>query len=242
MPQPDGERGPALSPSFYLPEDFTMQSTPRHVAIIMDGNRRWARARGLPGSAGHRRGAGALEALLPVVARTGIETLTLFGFAAANWRRDRIEVASLMRLAVTTLTRCIPACMRAGVQVQIIGRRDRLPPTLLNTIRETERCTAGGERRLRIALDYSAREAILAAAQTIRGRCDATTFSNRLGAGGDVDLLIRTGGESRLSDFLLWECAFAELYFLDVHWPAFEASHLVAALEWYAHRQRRFGR
>lgn len=242
MPRPDGGRRPTPSRSFYLPSDFADQSTPRHVAIIMDGNRRWARARGLEGSVGHRRGAEALEALLPAVARTGIETLTLFGFAAANWRRDRVEVASLMRLAGVTLTRCTPACVRAGVQVQVIGRRDRLPPALLGAIRETERRTAAGERRLRIAVDYSAREAILAAAHRIPGRCDATTFSDRLGAGGDVDLLIRTGGESRLSDFLLWECAFAELCFLDVLWPAFEASHLAAALEWYAHRQRRFGR
>ena len=222
--------------------NFALQSTPKHVAIIMDGNRRWARLRGLPAAAGHRRGSKTVEALLPAVADSPVETLTLFGFATANWQRHHAEVEHLMRLAETTLCGCAPRCVEAGIAVAVIGRRDRLPATLLRTIERIERETTGGSRRLRVALDYSSRDAILAAAGDLRGSCDTTGFSARLGDAGDVDLLIRTGGEQRLSDFLLWECAFAELYFTEVFWPDFDVTHFQRALDWYGQRQRRFGR
>ncbi len=220
--------------------DFAMQSTPGHVAIIMDGNRRWARSRGLTASAGHRKGAQTLEALLPALARTSIGTLTLFGFSAANWQRPRVEVSQLMRLARTTLLRCAARCVSQNISVAVIGRRDRLPDALVDAIDSVERSTAGGGRHLRIAFDYSSRDAILTAARAGTPG-DPCSFSEMLG-GGDVDLLIRTGREQRLSDFLLWECAHAELYFPDVLWPDFDADQLEAALGWYATRVRRFGR
>lgn len=221
--------------------NFEMQSTPLHVAIIMDGNRRWARARGLPDAAGHRRGAAALEALLPAFRNTGIDTLTLFGFAAANWQRSRVEVDSLMRLAETSLNRCRPQCVRQRIAVEVIGRKDRLPGSLLSAIDRVQRATASGSRRLRIAFDYSSRAAILEAARGVGGEGGPADLSGYLG-GRDVDLLIRTGREQRLSDFLLWECAFAELYFPDLYWPEFDGTQLTRALEWYQRRSRRYGR
>lgn len=221
--------------------NFVLQSTPKHVAVIMDGNRRWARARGMPAAAGHRRGAETLEALLPVVARTPIETLTLFGFAAANWQRPRSEVAALMHLAEATLLRCASACAAQDIAVEVIGRRDRLPDALVGAIERAERDTVGGSRCLRVALDYSSRAAILSAARTA-GSGDPGAFSAAFGRVADVDLMIRTGREQRLSDFLLWECAFAELYFPDVLWPDFDEQQFMQALAWYARRERRFGR
>ncbi|MGE0623704.1 MAG: polyprenyl diphosphate synthase [Pseudomonadales bacterium] len=220
--------------------DFALQSTPKHVALIMDGNRRWARARGMPAAAGHRRGAKRLESLLPLVARTPIETLTLFGFAAANWQRSSAEVSDLMQLAEATLLRCAARCQAAGIAVEVIGRRDRLTESLVRAIRRVEQATAGGSRRLRVAFDYSSREAILSAACR-SGNRDPAGLSAALG-GSDVDLLIRTGREQRLSDFLLWECAFAELYFPDVLWPDFDGERFTQALAWYSARERRFGR
>ena len=230
----------------FLPTDFALQSTPAHVALIMDGNRRWARARGLPDSAGHREGAGALEALLPVVAATGVRTLTVFGFSSANWRRNEAEVSSLFNLAGRMLRRFAPRCVEEGLKVEVIGRRDRLPPGLVRAVENTERMTAGGMRRLRIALDYSARDAILTAARQMAysdaaDREDLCVFDRCLGSPGDVDLLVRTGCEQRLSDFLLWECAFAELYFPDLHWPDFSPAAFLEALAWYGRRQRRYG-
>lgn len=222
--------------------DFATQSTPKHVAIIMDGNRRWARTRGLSPMAGHRLGAKSLQALLRDVPRTSVETLTLFGFAAANWQRSEVEVAALMDLARVTLLRSGSRCAREGIAVEVIGRRDRLPRALVGAIERVEKLTVGGERRVRIAFDYSSREAILTAARTSPAAPDASRFSMALGNGGDVDLLIRTGREQRLSDFLLWECAFAELYFPDVLWPDFDAHQFEQALAWYAMRERRFGR
>jgi undecaprenyl diphosphate synthase len=235
-----------------LRRDFEKQSTPKNdeqigrpenVAIIMDGNRRWARARGLPDVAGHRAGAQALEALLPAVGRTGIRTVTLFGFSQANWQRSRFEVEHLLELVERHLDRCTPACLRERIAVEVIGRKDRLPDSLLLAIDRIERATANGTRRLRIAFDYSSRDAILEAAQTLPS--DTEALGDRLGGTAlvsDVDLLIRTGKEQRLSDFMLWECAFAELYFPDLYWPEFDAAALETAFAWYGQRQRRMGR
>ena len=229
------------SPPF-LAGDFEIQSTPKHVAIIMDGNRRWARARGLPDVAGHRAGARALEALLPALGRTRIETVTLFGFSAANWQRSRFEVEQLLELVESQLQRCTPSCLRERLAVEVIGRKDRLPAGLLRAIDRIERATANGARRLRIAFDYSSRSAIVDAARALPWDAGADAFRTQLGNAPDVDLLIRTGREQRLSDFLLWESAFAELYFPDLYWPEFDARALAAALEWYGKRERRLGR
>jgi undecaprenyl diphosphate synthase len=229
-----------------------MQSTSlQHVAIIMDGNGRWATQRGQPRAAGHLAGARAVRRVVDAAARLGIPTLTLYAFSADNWRRPEPEVLGLMRLFRRYLLGETARCVANGVRVSVIGRRDRLDPALCHTIAGTEEATRQGTRlRLRIAVDYSARDAILSAAAATPAphqepRAD---FAARLGAAmhddgaaTDVDLLIRTGGEQRLSDFLLWECAYAELWFSPVMWPDFAAEHLEHALADFTARDRRFG-
>jgi len=227
--------------SFRTIGDFVMQSTPKNVAIIMDGNRRWALEKGLPATAGHRQGVTTLEHLLPAFRQTDVHTLTLFGFSSANWQRSELEVTHLMQLAEQALLRFTPRCIRERLRIEVIGRKDRLPVSLLRGIELAQNATAHGTRRLRIALDYSSRTAILDAAVDLPLDCEEARFSDRLSSGGDVDLLIRTGKEQRLSDFLLWECAFAELYFPDLYWPDFDAGALHLALDWYGQRNRRFG-
>jgi undecaprenyl diphosphate synthase len=221
-----------------------------HVAVIMDGNGRWAQARGLPRTAGHRAGARAVRRIVEAAPDAGIRTLTLYAFSSDNWKRPREEVTQLMRLFLRYLQRETERCRTQGVRVTVIGRRDRLPDVLRRAIERTERETAGGEvLHLRIAIDYSARDTIVAAAASGAGAgLNRTTFASALGAAmhageapADVDLLIRTGGEQRLSDFLLWECAYAELHFTSCRWPDFDAVALEDALREYAQRERRFG-
>ena len=226
---------------FETSSDFAIQSTPKHVAIIMDGNRRWARQRGLPTLVGHRRGLNRLLDLVPVLRSSNIEVLTLFGFASANWRRDASEVAYLMKLADEAVRRFTPLCLNERVRVEVVGRKDRLPERLVECIAHVQHVTRHGDRHLRLAIDYSSREAIVEAARQVGSTCDAQEFSKTLATADNVDLLIRTGKEQRLSDFLLWECAFAELYFPDLYWPDFDAGALQAALAWYQQRDRRFG-
>ena len=221
--------------------DFAEQSTLKHVAIIMDGKRRWARQRGLPALDGHRAGVERVIDLLRAFEKTRVETLTLFAFSAANWRRCEREVNHLMRLAEQALRRFSPRCQRDGIRVEIVGRKDRLPEALQRGIDQVVRNTAGGDRCLRIALDYSSREAIVDAARRMDAEGGADNFADALGCKHDVDLLIRTGKEQRLSDFLLWECAFAELYFPDLYWPDFTPEALWEAMDWFQQRQRRFG-
>ncbi|HEY0674286.1 MAG TPA: polyprenyl diphosphate synthase [Longimicrobiales bacterium] len=199
---------------------------PRHTAIIMDGNGRWAQARGLPRSAGHREGAKAVRRVIESAPLLGITALTLYAFSADNWRRPRAEVQTLMRLLRTYLRDETARCIAEGVRLEVIGRRDRLSPALRVAIAAAERATSAGRTLdLRLAIDYSARDAI------VRG--DASL--------PDVDLLIRTGGEQRLSDFLLRECAYAELYFTPCAWPDFDGAALAAAVAEFGRRQRRFG-
>ena len=221
--------------------DIAGQSALKHVAIIMDGNRRWARQRGLPALAGHRAGVERVNDLLPAFAETGVEVLTLFAFSAANWQRCEREVNHLMRLAEQALRRFSPRCQREGIRVEIVGRRDRLPDALQRGIDETVRNTAGGDRCLRIALDYSSREAILDAARRMDADGGPDSFADALGCKHDVDLLIRTGKEQRLSDFLLWECAYAELLFTPTMWPDYGGAHLAEAIRDFRARDRRFG-
>jgi undecaprenyl diphosphate synthase len=222
-----------------------------HVAIIMDGNGRWATGRGLPRTAGHRAGVEAVRRVVERAPDLGIRTLTLFAFASANWRRPPEEVAALMRLLHVYLRAETRRFAESGARLSIIGRRDRLRPRLMAEIESAERATAAGRRlHVRIALDYSSRESIARAA----ARCAAEApealdrFARLVSQSGDdgpestdVDLLIRTGGEQRLSDFLLWECAFAELWFTDRMWPEFGAEDLRAALQEFHRRERRFG-
>ena len=212
-----------------------------HAAIIMDGNGRWATARGLPRIAGHRAGAEALRRAVEASPDLGIGTLTVYAFSSDNWRRPRAEVSALMRLLHTYLRRERDKCVENGVRVSVIGRRDRLPPMLLPAIEATESATRGGIKlHLRLAIDYSSRDAILNAAKKLRSRATREDFAKALG-GPEVDLLIRTGGEQRLSDFLLWEAAYAELVFTPVMWPDFKASDLAAAVAEFHSRERRFG-
>jgi undecaprenyl diphosphate synthase len=218
--------------------NFKLQST-LHTAIIMDGNGRWALARGLPREAGHRAGVEAAGRVVEAAPGLGIGVLTLFAFSSDNWRRPSLEVEALMALLRIYLARETPRCIENGVRMEVIGRRDRLGEPLRRAIERTEAATAhGGRLRLRIAVDYSAREAILAAARET-SPLSRESLSGALGP--PVDLLIRTGGEQRLSDFLLWECAYAEFVFSRRMWPEFGADDLASAVRDFRGRQRRFG-
>jgi len=210
-----------------------------HTAIIMDGNGRWATARGLPRQEGHRAGAKTLRAIIEAAPRCGISTLTLYAFSCDNWKRPRAEVDALMGLMRQALRDEARRCARNGIRLTAIGRRDRLPESLRSAMEQAELDTAAGRRlHVRLAIDYSSREALVEAARP--GVASREEIARRLGA-PDVDLLIRTGGEQRLSDFLLWECAYAELYFSPVPWPDFGPDQLSAAVAEFHRRNRRFG-
>ena len=219
-----------------------------HAAIIMDGNGRWATARGRPRTAGHLAGADAVRRAVEAAPGLGVRTLTLFAFSADNWQRPDREVRALMSLFRRYLATEAARCAERGARISVIGRRDRLPPVLLRAIDEAEALTAGQRSFwLRIAVDYSARDAILRAAGRLRADdLSRESFARLLAepaqdAVPDVDLLIRTGGEKRLSDFLLWESAYAELWFTDRMWPEFSVGDLEAAVAEFRGRERRFG-
>jgi undecaprenyl diphosphate synthase len=218
-----------------------------HVAIIMDGNGRWATRRGLPRSAGHRAGVLAVRRVVEAAPDLGVTTLTLFAFSSDNWRRPTAEVNALMALLRHYLKAELARLVENGARLTVIGRRDRLPEGLSDAIAHAEKASARGRSLdLRIALDYSARDAIANAAArwTAEHSPSREAFSELLacdGAGTDVDLLIRSGGEKRLSDFLLWEMAYAELCFVDTLWPDFGADDLAAAIADFRSRDRRFG-
>lgn len=223
-----------------------------HVAIIMDGNGRWASARGLPRTAGHRAGAEAVRRTLEAAPDCGISRLTLYAFSADNWQRPKYEVSELMKLLRTYLSRETSKCVSHGIRLNVIGRRDRLPRPLRLAIETAEALTAKGNRlHLRIAVDYSSREAILRAAanlspQSLPSRaefaCLLGAANHEAAASPDVDLVIRTSGEQRLSDFLLWECAYAEMVFTRTLWPDFGKDDLASAVSAFYRRDRRFGR
>jgi undecaprenyl diphosphate synthase len=221
-----------------------------HAALIMDGNGRWATLRGLPRVAGHREGAHAVRRVVEAAPGLGIGTLTLYAFSSDNWGRPPREVSALMRLFRIYLASETARCVENGVRLRVIGRRDRLGGTLLRQIQAAEEATKdGGRLLLRIAIDYSARDTLLRAAALAGGedvdRDGFAALMTRAMGGGDpapdVDLLIRTGGEQRLSDFLLWESAYAELYFTPRMWPDFGAAALGEAVDWFHRRERRFG-
>lgn len=222
-----------------------------HVAIIMDGNGRWARQRGLPRTAGHRAGADAVDRAVTAAAEHGIEVLTVYAFSCANWQRPRAEVHSLFSLFRRYLKEQTRRCLEQSIRLNIIGRRDRLDPALLALIQSAEESTAHCTRMiLRIAIDYSAQWSLMQASQASRhvGYFEHEEFARQLAAVnhaipvGDVDLLIRTGGEKRMSDFLLWECAYAELHFIPTLWPDFDGDDFASALLEFSGRERRFGR
>jgi undecaprenyl diphosphate synthase len=210
----------------------------------MDGNGRWAQDRGRPRVSGHRAGATAVRRTVEAARAIGLPVLTLYAFSSDNWNRPRPEVAALFALLREFLDAEAARCRDQGIRLEIIGRRDRLPDEVLSAVVQSEAIAANGSAlRLRIAVDYSARETIARAARRLSpGSAAPREDLARLIGGPDVDLLIRTGGEQRLSDFLLWEAAYAELVFLSVPWPEFGRTHLEGALREYATRQRRFGR
>ena len=238
-----------------------MKNSALHVGIIMDGNGRWAQRRGMPRPAGHAAGARAVRSVVESAAESGdIGWLTLYAFSSDNWLRPPGEVDALMSLFADYLEDETPRCVENGIRLRVVGRRDRLAASLVRRIEASEAATSEGDRMtLRLAVDYSARDAIVRAAErALRSpepAPDAETplcrdrFRRLLGEAvgctepvRDLDLLIRTGGEQRLSDFLLWEAAYAELYFTPVLWPDFGPDDLADALADFNRRDRRFGR
>lgn len=216
-----------------------------HIGIIMDGNGRWAKRRGLPRTAGHVAGVRSLERVIEEAARLDeIDMVTCYAFSADNWKRPTSEVDTLMKLLRDTLDKQAEPCRRNGVRVNLIGRRDRLPQDLVDSIHRVEEATAQGTNlHLRLAVDYSARAAFEHAVALPGG-----DWQQRLARAihdntnlRDVDLVIRTAGEQRLSDFLLFEAAYAELYFVDKCWPEFQERDLRDALVWFDRRERKFG-
>jgi undecaprenyl diphosphate synthase len=222
-----------------------------HVAILLDGNGRWAEAHGLARSEGHRAGVEAVRRVVRAAPGLGIGTLTLYAFSSDNWGRPLGEVAALLTLLEEYFRAEADKCAAENVRLRVIGRRDRIPPSLADAIRTAERVTSKCRGlELRIAVDYSSRDAILRAACWMLSSVEVSEreFARRLGevthGSGpalDVDLLIRTGGDRRLSDFMLWECAYAELFFTPRMWPDFAAHDLRDAVEDFQRRERRFG-
>lgn len=216
----------------------------------MDGNGRWASARGLPRTAGHRAGVRTARKIVEAATRSSVGTLTLYAFSSDNWSRPTTEVGAIMRLLRRSLVIESKRCVENGVRLTIVGRRDRLHPSLVQTIQEAEAITAHGRNlHLRVAIDYSARESIVqAAAHAGTEPVNRERFARLLAQANhdpfpipDVDLLVRTGGEQRLSDFLLWECAYAEFYFTRCMWPEFSDKEFLGALSEFEIRERRFG-
>jgi len=242
---------PAESVAARLVRQVDFGRLPAHIAVIMDGNGRWAARRRLPRVEGHRAGIDSVRDSVEVCARLGIDVLTLYAFSADNWRRPAGEVSTLMRLMESFLVRERMDCRRQGVRIAVIGRRDRLPPKLIHAIEATERATRNGSRLyLRLAVDYSARAAILAAAGALGSdeSCDENGFLRRVNHAchsdpetPPVDLLIRTSGEQRLSDFLLFESAYAELLFLETLWPDFDGDDMRRAVARFRRREPRYG-
>ena len=230
------------------------RALPRHIAIIMDGNGRWAQARGLPRIAGHHRGAEAVRRTLTAAGDLGVPYLTLFGFSSENWKRPSDEVHDLMALLRHYLRREIAELHKNGARLRVIGQRTRLDPDIVAMIENAEALTRDNDRiNLTIALSYGGRAEIVAAARAIAAevaagrlpldRIDENTIARHLFTADlpDPDLLIRTSGEQRISNFLLWQCAYAELVFTKMLWPDFGRAGLEQAIAEYGGRERRYG-
>ncbi|MBF0109248.1 MAG: isoprenyl transferase [Magnetococcales bacterium] len=227
---------------------------PRHIAIVMDGNRRWARSRFLPRLEGHRQGVKAVRRTVEACLEFGVPILTLYTFSSENWNRPQDEVSALMNLLAIHLRKEMDELIQEGVRFQALGRIAMLPRNIQELVRELEERTRANDRLLfNIALNYGGRQELVDAAIRIarevrEGRLrieeiDEDLFSRQLTTAGmaDPDLLIRTGGEQRISNFLLWQLAYSEMVFLPVFWPEFDANHLRLAIEEFGRRERRFG-
>ncbi len=225
----------------------------RHVAVIMDGNNRWAKQRGLPGVAGHKKGVERVRDILDTCKKANIQVVTVFAFSSENWQRPAMEVNALMALFSTYLSNEKKKLKEENVSLRIIGDRSRFSAKLCKLIEDAEAFTAGGESILAIAADYGGRWDVTNAARKLAEACVRgeiapsdinETLMNQTVCLGDlppVDLLIRTGGEKRISNFLLWHTAYAELYFSDLYWPDFDVEAMQAAIADFYTRQRRFG-
>ena len=234
--------------------DIQPRTVPRHLAIIMDGNNRWARREGLPGVAGHRAGAEVVREIVSACESRGIRYLTLFAFSSENWGRPRAEVRALLALLSRYLRNEVAKLASDGVRLRVIGRRDRFSPRLQRLIAKAEADTEAGERAtLTLALDYGGRWDVAQVTRSIArdvlagalqlGDVDEAAIAQRLATADlpDPDLCIRTAGETRISNFLLWQFAYAEFWFTEVLWPDFDETVLDLALADYAVRERRFG-
>lgn len=231
--------------------DEGSDDTPRHVAIIMDGNRRWARARGVAEAQGHAAGVEAIRPIVEHAVRRGVEVLTIYAFSRENWQRSQEEVGTLIGLLEATIRDETPRLIEEGVRVRLAGRISELPAETRDSIQAAIGATEAGERMtLNVAFNYSSRtevvdavRAFVAAGNAIEDLDEeaiaANLYTSEL---PDPDLLIRTGGDQRISNFLLWQAAYAELYFCPAYWPDFDAAEFDAALAEYASRKRRFGR
>ncbi|SJZ47406.1 Undecaprenyl pyrophosphate synthetase [Enhydrobacter aerosaccus] len=237
-----------------LPANAGVTPGPQHVAIIMDGNGRWAKARGLPRVAGHRRGADAVRRVIRGAAELGIPVLTLFAFSTENWARPVAEVSDLMGLLRHYLRSELDELARNGARLRVIGDRTRLAPDIVRDIVDAEAKTRSNTRiDVNICINYGARDEILSATRSLARKAaageikadeiDEAMFERELQTAGvpDPDLLIRTSGEQRISNFLLWQCAYAELVFVDTLWPDFDKSHLEQAVTEFRRRERRYG-
>lgn len=232
----------------------TAESGPQHVAIIMDGNGRWAQAQGRPRGFGHRAGGKAARRIIEHASDIGLPALTLYAFSSENWQRPASEVSLLMELLLTTLRKEIREFHRRGARLKFIGDRSRFAPDLIQAMNESEKLTEGNQGLLlNIAVGYGSQQDMVRvmrdlAREVAEGdlrpeQITPVLLESRLALSGQppVDLFIRTGGESRLSNFLLWELAYTELYFTEAFWPDFSPEHLDEAIRWYGGRDRRFG-
>jgi undecaprenyl diphosphate synthase len=237
-----------------LPANPDAGAGPQHVAIIMDGNGRWAKARGLPRVAGHRRGADAVRRVVRGAGELGIPVLTLFAFSTENWTRPADEVADLMGLLRHYLRSELEELRKNGARLRVIGKREGLAADIVRDIAEAENMTAGNARiDVNICINYGSRDEILRATRRLAQRVaageitvddiDQKSFEHELLTAGlpDPDLLIRTSGEQRISNFLLWQCAYSELVFVDTLWPDFGKEHLEQAILEFRRRERRYG-
>jgi len=240
-----------LAGALAMAEATTLARMPRHVAIIMDGNGRWAKARGLPRAAGHRAGTQNIRRVLEACVEYGIEVLTIYAFSTENWGRPDKEVRGIMRLLEQNLTEQLPELHAKGVQIRHSGSLERVSRSLKNKIQEALELTKANQRIiLNVAFNYGGRAEILHAVRRIIAAgvpaegVDEALFTRYLYTAGlpDPDLIIRTAGEMRLSNFLIWQSAYAEYYSTPTYWPDFDRAELHRALEAYAARERRFGR
>jgi undecaprenyl diphosphate synthase len=236
------------------PTELTQYPMPRHVAIIMDGNGRWAKKRGLPRAAGHRSGAEALRGVVKACGDLGIPYLTVYAFSTENWKRPQEEIDALMGLLIEYIEKELDVLNKNEVRIKAIGNLNQLPEKAVKLIENAERKTAANKRLyLQIALNYGGRKDIIRAVQQLAAdvlagkvrseQIEEQLFASYLSTGGipEPDLIIRTAGEKRLSNFLLWECAYSEFWFHEVLWPDFHKEHLFQAIYDFQHRQRRFG-